>query len=56
MITSLEVSNYRWAYNTSSYGFAVAHFSVVEQDGARYLKANPQLVYPQTDSTIVTGD
>jgi hypothetical protein len=54
--TALPQGNYRLAYNTSSYGFAIAHFSVVEQDGARYLKAHPQLVYPQTDFTMVTGD
>jgi hypothetical protein len=54
--TALPQGSYRLAYNTSSYGFAIAHFSIVEQEGARYLKANPQLVCPQTDFTIVTGD
>ncbi len=54
--TALPQGNYRLAYNTSSYGFAIAHFSIVEQKGARYLKANPQLVCPQTDFTITTGD
>jgi len=54
--TSLPQGNYRLAYSTSVYGFAIEHFSIVEQDGARYLKANPQLVCPQTDFTIVTGD
>jgi hypothetical protein len=54
--TALPQGYYRLAYNTSTYGFAVAHFSIVEQDGARYLKANPQLICPQTDFTIVTGD
>ena len=54
--TPLPQGNYRLAYNTSSYGFAIVHFSVVERDGKRYLKANPQLVYPQTGFTIVTGN
>jgi hypothetical protein len=54
--TALPQGNYRVAYNTSSYGFAIVHFSVVEREGTRYLKANPQLVSPQTDFTIVTGN
>jgi hypothetical protein len=54
--TALPQGNYRLAYSTSSYGFVGANFSVVEQDGARYLKAKPQLICPQTDLTIVTGD
>jgi hypothetical protein len=54
--TALPQGNYRVAYNTSSYGFAIVHFSVVEREGTRYLKANPHLVSPQTDFTIVTGN
>ena len=54
--TALPQGNYRLAYSTSSYGFAIEHFSIVEQDGARYLKADSLLVCPQTDFTIVTGN
>ena len=54
--TPLPQGNYRLAYSTPGYGFAIVHFSIVEQDGALYLKVNPHLVSPQTDFTIVTGD
>jgi hypothetical protein len=54
--TALPQGSYRLTYNTSSYGFAITYFSVVEQDGARYLKANSRWVCPKTDFTIVTGD
>jgi hypothetical protein len=53
---ALPKGDYHLAYCTSNDGFAVVQSSIVEQDGARYLKTNPDLVCPQTDFTIVTAD
>jgi hypothetical protein len=54
--TVLPQGDYRLTYSTSVYGLAITHFSIVEQDGVQYLRANHQLVCPQTDFTIATAD
>jgi hypothetical protein len=53
---ALPAGSYRLAYSTASFLTADARFTIVEQGGARYLKATPQLISPQTDFTIVEGD
>jgi hypothetical protein len=50
--TTLPPGSYRLAYSTSSFLTTGARFTIVEQGGARYLKATPQLISPQTDFTI----
>jgi hypothetical protein len=54
--TALPPGNYRLAYSTASFLTTDARFSVVDQGGARYLKAMPGLISPQTDFTLVEGN
>jgi hypothetical protein len=53
---SLPPGDYRLAYSTAGYGSAIEYFAIVERDGVRYLEAEPELVGPQTEYTIVTPD
>ncbi len=54
--TTLPPGTYRLAYSTSSFLTTDARFTIVEQDGARYLKAMPWLISPQTDFTITEAN